>query len=1008
MTTAHVVETFNTHRMSDEVIRALVTGRENELAAIIPAIRQAAAAPGSAAPAMIVYGERGSGKSFLMRLVQMACADIQGIACVLLPEEQYNLRMPQQLLQIVTAHIRGDDWSGMAWYNEQRSEADAWAEDLQALHVALDARFGSGQGLAVVLLENFDSLTEKLFGATPPAKSGKSSAGGQALARRQAEERLRKLMNARHGRFMLIASASGTVDMDYERPLFQAFTPVDIHSWSVDSAISYFNKRRALAGQGALAPTQEARARAIVEFISGNPRLAQLLGDLLTSPDPRSIANTLDALADHLADYYRQRLDALPPAAAAVLDALIRSGEPASQTELARRMQYEQRQIADAFSFLLRIRLLRATSERGGASQLYQVRDRLFVHFYRRRYGNISGLAAIAELLEHFYTPDERERQIHQHLTHGEFDDARAFGHLPLDGGSIEHGFCGFRDRGITAGPARYWFTLAGLTEPEVAASRAQLRMAPDQAYRHWIAEAGQASQTGDWLRYVAAQVLAAVAISRNGQDRMAQSLLNNAVAQARLAKHVDALIIALDAMSIFFWHRPQDQAKDHAITLALCAEAADLLPQANHANARVVAYRNAALHAYHTQRYTEAEVLARTGLGETPPPDLHLSLLYRLAWALLRQGRHDEALHAWNELLQLARQHGSLDRQLDALWASADILTGMERDADALAALLKAEKLAAELGNVKARAQLLFMIGWQQEKQKEFSSALANARQSQTLALGTQPPDWVTAANSADLATIALLDQNKPADAAQAALAGLTFAQHTDAKETTCLLLDKLIYTASFIPLPTALAALAQELARDADLPVFAKPYVVTENWLSAVGRCQDWASALALAQCHPPLLQATDDVWVACLTLTGKAWADAVQSAGRASAYAQASAALPHIKTLFDLRPPNPGQDAGARLAGELGDLVAELTQHCSEPGFLRDLADLLPTQFGTSASEAAKRLREFAALHEAPDKEIYLQRLDPDLAFAMRRIWNLPEPQDTLTKRGRVRAR
>lgn len=64
----------------------------------------------------------------------------------------------------------------------------------------------------------------------------------------------------------------------------------------------------------------------------------------------------------------------------------------------------------DAFSYLLRSRIVygSAAHEPGGA-QLYRVRDRLFVHFYRRRYGQASGLTAIAELLERVLTPDERD-----------------------------------------------------------------------------------------------------------------------------------------------------------------------------------------------------------------------------------------------------------------------------------------------------------------------------------------------------------------------------------------------------------------------------------------------------------------------------------------------------------------------------------------------------------------------------------------------------------------------
>ncbi|MEZ5583731.1 MAG: hypothetical protein R3F37_14135 [Candidatus Competibacteraceae bacterium] len=74
----------------------------------------------------------------------------------------------------------------------------------------------------------------------------------------------------------------------------------------------------------------------------------------------------MDALSDHLADYYRRRLDDLPGNATGLLDALIRQGEPCSQSRLAARVNARQNQIADAFSYLTEGRLLIGQREIGG------------------------------------------------------------------------------------------------------------------------------------------------------------------------------------------------------------------------------------------------------------------------------------------------------------------------------------------------------------------------------------------------------------------------------------------------------------------------------------------------------------------------------------------------------------------------------------------------------------------------------------------------------------------
>ena len=71
MSREHLIETFNTHRMSAEVVQAVATARELELAEAMQAVRRAAEQPRQTAQHLIVYGERGSGKSFLMRLIEI-------------------------------------------------------------------------------------------------------------------------------------------------------------------------------------------------------------------------------------------------------------------------------------------------------------------------------------------------------------------------------------------------------------------------------------------------------------------------------------------------------------------------------------------------------------------------------------------------------------------------------------------------------------------------------------------------------------------------------------------------------------------------------------------------------------------------------------------------------------------------------------------------------------------------------------------------------------------------
>jgi hypothetical protein len=80
----------------------------------------------------------------------------------------------------------------------------------------------------------------------------------------------------------------------------------------------------------------------------------------------------------------------------------------------------------------------------------------------------------------------------------------------------------------------------------------------------------------------------------------------------------------------------------------------------------------------------------------------------------------------------------------------------------------------------------------------------------------------------------------------------------------------------------------------------------------------------------------------------------------------------------------------DPEHRVEAHLIDLLNGLTNRCADAGLLRDVADLVPEVFGPDAAEPARRLRLFADFHAAEDQAAYLQRCDPDLATAIRRIW------------------
>ncbi|MCB1819995.1 MAG: hypothetical protein KDI73_00235, partial [Candidatus Competibacteraceae bacterium] len=906
------------------------------------------------------------------------------------------------LIQAIAAKVRGEVWS---FAMDFRPLAEAWEAAITELEAALDQRFGPGLGRVVAMVENFDTLTRNLFGSGVAAR--KKTASARAIEQNAAEQLLRKLMNRKDSRLMLIASATGTVDQDYERPLFQAFKTIDLRIWTSDDCIAYFNHRRALERQATLSPQEEARARAIAEFIGGNPRLAQLLGEVLATPDARSIAATLDALSDHLADYYRHRLDDLPPQSAALLDALIRKGEPCTQTELAARVNASsQAQIADAFSYLLSSRLLAAGSDKTGAGKLYRLRDRLFVHFYRRRYGEPEqalGLAPIAELLESFFAQREREEQVRRHLEAGEWADARLYALnsplmcLPSDG------FCGYRDGTATGTPGEL-FRLVGCSPDAAIDAQTELKLHSELSIKRWR-DAANCADTG--LRRTAALLLEAISLSRCQMDDQAEKVLEEALGRAEMDGDQDSRILVLHNMAVFTCHRRKDPSK----VLELSAQIGTLAGKTRNDVVRVIALCSKAWHLSTVEIghypeavdvYDEAAELA----SKVGSPHLQARALRGKAYSLNQLKRYDEAALLAKQSLDLATAAGMIHNQIEALIYLYSALSKLDQHELALESAQTAYELAVKIGDVDRQAVALDLKGWKLAKLGRIDEA------SDVFDMAFD------AAKSGSLPQGLIFILKNQANSLRWKKSERTLILARDILTQTSDVISKdALWTARRIFFEAATRAHAPDVVEMFEICL---AEVTTEEnthpladmlakVLAAVTYNDLWDELAACLSRHPqtPIFSRT---WRPFSEI-GRVWSAQVKANGRAQTYAAIARQLPAIVQLIEWLPLEIDLESlEDKTLSQLhsSELINGLLNHCDDAGFLQDIAELLKEGFGKKAEAEIQRLQAFAEVHAASDKEAVLQRLDPNLAHAIRRIWGFPEPDDLLMRKGRRKGR
>lgn len=379
----HDIPWFNPRQMDDATVRALSTGREDLLRDFFLAARQRLREP-SAGKHWLVLGPRGAGKSFFLRLVQCRFAEAMNLegktaSIVLLPEEQPNVFSPHEWLQEVQRLLPGQTRSkGQSPVWQVKDEAHAWQTALQSL---LDTFKGD---LLVIAVENFDQLL------------------AQAFDNDVRSSRLRNLME-NEPRIMLLASAvEGEFDEVYEKRLFRQFEHHPMPRWDERDHRDYLTRRGKLQNKE---PTnrQLAKIDAYSRFTGGSARTAAVLAaSILDEQDPLSASHDLMATLDRMSDYYRALIEKMPTNTRKIFDNLVRGGEPASQVELANRIQARQSDISKAFRWLTDYGYVINEKQPGSKEHSYRVSDRLFVQFYRMRYidpDQPCQLAILADLL---------------------------------------------------------------------------------------------------------------------------------------------------------------------------------------------------------------------------------------------------------------------------------------------------------------------------------------------------------------------------------------------------------------------------------------------------------------------------------------------------------------------------------------------------------------------------------------------------------------------------------
>jgi tetratricopeptide (TPR) repeat protein len=717
-----LLSAFNPHEFSEATIRTVATGREADLKEILGTVRANLGA--DTIQHLILSAPRGYGKSFMMRHVQIEVERIARdeklpLAVVLTPEEMPHVKEPETLLRELTRALVGGPGADaeLTWHED---DGEALEAAMRALEAAIREKLGEN-GLCVALVENFDVLLRRAF----PRDVHRS--------------RLRAFLTQRESRLVLIAaSASGAFDRDYDSRLFQAFKEVALEPWSIEDCLAFFDRQRKDAGKPPLDDFARARAKAVALFIGGTPRLATLLGDVLLGEDVLRAADLLKRLVDELTPYYKERIEALPGRSQKLLDALLRGGEPATPSEIARRVKANsQSAIAGPFSDLAKERIVVGEKAPGSAEVLYRVADRVFAHYYRFRvveHGRqMCPLEALVDLLSDYYSPDEKRGKAAEFARQGRIEEARVMARLH----DSDRGRSKVARRAMLDDLARYYIPLR-LVPLASAAKAAVLRSVArfardgevDEAYARIADSLTAATLPQDRvLLFLARSCLDAFEGVEGGL-----AAADEAVAAAESVENRRYSLLAglRRAWSL-------NSVDRHAESLGLSERLRDEAKLLSQTFEESIALRYAAYSLTGLNRDMEAVESAKRAsklAAKTGDVRGQAMALGVAAYGLCELARYEEAVESANGAAELAAQAEQSREQARALRAAAHSLGQLARHEEAIESAKRAAELAEKAGDSRERsidlryaALNLRMVGHLTEASKYYRGALELAK---------------------------------------------------------------------------------------------------------------------------------------------------------------------------------------------------------------------------------------------------------------------------------------